>query len=208
LIKQIKNIIFDLGGVILGIDYQKTIDSFIALGAENFQEHYTQMKQDSFFDDFEKGKISPQEFLNKLRNSVGYNISDQQLVDAWNAMLLDLPKENLDFLKVISEQYNTYLLSNTNAIHYDEFWKRIEEKFKLKDFSSIFIKEYYSHAIGHRKPEKACFQFVLDDAGLDPNETLFIDDSEQHLKGASSLGIESVQKKRLLDWSMLDPYIS
>lgn len=187
-----KNIIFDLGGVILNIDYQLTSKAFKDLGIQNFDELYSQARQNNLFDDLETGKISAENFRNEIRKMSGLNIDDDKLNNAWNAMLLDLPKERVDLLFELSKKHRIFLLSNTNIIHFENFRASIFEKFKEDVFPKIFEKVYYSFEIGFRKPDENCFQFVLNDAQILPNETLFIDDSIQHIKSANQLGIQTI----------------
>jgi glucose-1-phosphatase len=123
--KGIKNIIFDLGGVILNIDYNRTANAFRQLGCENFDELYSQQKQSGLFDEFETGKISPQAFINELLRVLPKGISAKQVIDAWNAMLIDLPKVRLEKLLEHKQNYRTFLLSNTNAIHEEAFTRLI-----------------------------------------------------------------------------------
>lgn len=187
---QIKNIIFDLGGVILNIDYNLTINAFKTSGIENFDNLYTQAQQSSLFDDLETGKISPNDFYISLRNISKSNISDIEIEKAWNAMLLDLPKERIDLLNQVKTNYNIFLFSNTNIIHFEAYKKYIDKTFGF-DFNALFKKAYYSHEIGMRKPNKNGFEHILTKNNLNASETLFIDDSIQHIQGAGSLGINT-----------------
>jgi HAD superfamily hydrolase (TIGR01509 family) len=197
---DIKNIIFDLGGVILNIDYNKTIEAFKNLGIADFEKHYAQAQQTTLFDDIETGKITPDTFFNKLIGIANIKSTNQELESAWNAMLLDLPIERIELLKKVAKHYNIYLLSNTNEIHYNHYIKYIETEFGI-DFNSLFLKTYYSHKIGFRKPNKNCFDFVLDNNKLVNTKTLFIDDSIQHIEGATNQGINTIHlaEKTLLD---------
>ncbi|MGB1104382.1 MAG: HAD family hydrolase [Crocinitomicaceae bacterium] len=187
-----KTILFDLGGVLLNLDYQKTIDAFISLGIEDFKQLYAQAAQTALFDDFETGKISSEKFMNGIREISGISLSDNQIQSAWNAMLLDLPKHRVDLLKALSKHYQLLLFSNTNAIHLDAFRKIIEDqygnRFLLED---LFEGTYYSHLEGVRKPNKEAFLHVLRKKGLQPEDVLFIDDSIQHVEGALAIGVNA-----------------
>lgn len=187
----IKNIIFDLGGVILNIDYNLTIQAFKDLGIQQFDRFYTQAQQSTIFDDIETGKTSPQDFINELKQLAGINVPDEKIINAWNAMLLNLPKERIELLKKVKSNYNTFLLSNTNIIHFEAYMHYFNEAYQL-NFNSLFHKAYYSHEIGLRKPHAEVFNYVLEDQKLVPSETVFIDDSEQHIIGAKSTGINAV----------------
>jgi putative hydrolase of the HAD superfamily len=192
--KEVKAIILDLGGVILNIDYQRTIRAFELLlkNGANVEAFYTQAKQNQVFDLFEKGEISAADFRTDLKKIFGLQLSDHEIDAAWNAMLLDLPLERLTFVSELRKKYPVYLLSNTNEIHYQAFRKNIEETFDnpsiLEDF---FDKTYYSHLIKQRKPTAAAFNYVLDDNQLNAYEVVFVDDSAQHIEGAMSLGIDA-----------------
>lgn len=190
--QKIKNIIFDLGAVILNIDYELTINAFKKLGIENINEIYSKLKQNDLFDQFETGKIVAEEFRGQLIKHSKQLISAQQIDFAWNALLLDLPKERLELLAKLGKKYRLFLLSNTNEIHLKEFKGIIHREYGFADLSHLFEKEYYSHEIKYRKPHKEAFEYVLNENGLIPQETLFIDDSPQHIKGASKLGIHSL----------------
>ena len=190
--KNIKNIIFDLGGVILNIDYNKTAEAFKKLGLKNFDELYSQSKQNHIFDNLEIGKLSANGFRNYIRKNVPHlTLSDQSIDSAWNAMLLDLPKERIQILQSINNDYRIFLLSNTNEIHVKEFTDYINKTFSPNLFKDIFEQYYYSNEIGMRKPNAETFQYVLSSNGINPKETLFIDDSMQHIKGAEKVGLQT-----------------
>ena len=192
--KEVKAIILDLGGVILNIDYQRTIRAFeLLLGnGANFETFYTQARQTIVYDLFEKGQISAATFRSELKKFLGHQITDQEIDTAWNAMLLDLPPERLTFVSELRKKYPVYLLSNTNEIHYHAFRKNLEETFgKATILEDFFDKTYYSHLIKERKPTAAAFNYVLDDNQLNANEVVFVDDSAQHIEGAMSLGIDA-----------------
>ena len=137
--KTFDAIIFDLGGVVLNLDYQATIDAFKDLGKENFDKLYTQANQDKIFDQFETGSISPQEFREYFKMILGNTISDQQIDDAWNKLLLDLPKERVDLLYRLKEKYQIFLFSNTNEIHLNSFKQTIKDAFGDEDFLSLML---------------------------------------------------------------------
>lgn len=196
-----KNIIFDLGGVILDIDYHRTIVAFQNLGFLDFDTHYTQAKQAGVFDDFEVGKILPEEFISSLQKLLPENTSPSQITAAWNAMLLDWSPERLDFIRSLQSRYQLYLFSNTNAIHKAHFEKTLFEQLGMNTLDELFIKTYYSHEFGQRKPHPESFQSIIDDNQLLPHETLFIDDSIQHIEGAKAIGIQAVH---LCDKSILE----
>lgn len=200
--KEIKNIIFDLGGVLLNIDYNKTKHSFEALGIRNFDEIFTQYKQSDIADRFETGRASEEDFFKEVTK--GYNISTEDFEKAWNAMLLDFPRERFELLKQLGNSYRLFLCSNTNSIHLRSFRKEVN-KFD-EDFDSLFEKTYYSHMVGLRKPGVEIFQLILDENDLKASETLFLDDTTIHLAGAQKVGIKTIHvhdkpvKEIFADW--------
>lgn len=186
-----KNIIFDLGGVIINLDYHKTIRSFEELGCEGFAGFYTQQKQHRFFSDLETGSITAEEFRDELRRHTGISATDAQIDNAWNALLLDTPQERLDFLAELGKRKRIFLLSNTNGIHKPVF----DQTFQAQTGGTLdkyFEKAYYSHLVADRKPNPSIFQMVLDENGLLASETMFIDDSYQHIEAARAMGIHAV----------------
>ena len=185
-----KNIIFDLGGVIINIDYFKTEQMFVDNGIANFGELFSQMKQSDLFDRLETGKIGELDFYNELRSVAESDISDGVIKDCWNAMLLDIPKERLDLLSKLKEEgYRIFLFSNTNIIHLVAFNQIAKEQHGLENLDGFFETAYYSHEFGRRKPHAESFQAILDKESLKPEDTLFIDDTMMHVEGARKTGM-------------------
>ncbi len=189
--KNYKNIIFDLGGVILNIDYSLTVDEFAELGITDFRHLFSQAKQSGLFDLMDKGKVSPADFRAEIKKHLKSPVEDYRIDEAWNAMLLNLPKERLELLKRIKTTHRTFLVSNTNEIHINTFHDYLQKNFGIPDLSGYFEKIYLSYKIGMRKPDAEIFKLVLEENHLLPHETLFIDDSVQHIEGAKKLGIET-----------------
>jgi putative hydrolase of the HAD superfamily len=189
--EKIDAIIFDLGGVIINLDYNRTSQAFEELGLSNFKEVYSQFAQNSLFDDFETGKISAPHFINKLLPILPKSTSPNQVVAAWNAMILDFPKQKIALLSELKNKYRVFLLSNTNEIHMVKVkreWKKVSE-YPMEDyFETIFL----SHEMGMRKPDPEIFSTVCEREGLNPAKTLFIDDSPQHIEGAKSVGLNTI----------------
>jgi len=188
---QIKNIIFDLGGVIINIDYNKTINAFIKLGMSNFNDVFSQAAQNKTFDKLDKGEISNQEFYAKIKALFQKPISELEIEMAWNAMLLDIPPQRIALLKELKKKYKLFLLSNTNDIHFPVFQTQLKKQEGLF-LEDLFNQTYYSHKIGMRKPDKKAFQLILNENNILAEETLFIDDSEQHIVEAKKLGIKTL----------------
>jgi len=188
----IRNIIFDLGGVFLNLNYQLTEDAFVAAGVTDFHTYFTQHFSNPLFEQLETGKISDAHFYQGFREQTGTNISDAIIRDAWNAMLLDFPIARLQWLSAVRERYRIFLFSNTNQIHYDAFMDRFAKDHPGVDFNSYFIKAYYSQFMGLRKPYPEAFQFILDEQQLNPAETLFIDDTPKNIAGAQAVGLQTI----------------
>lgn len=188
---NIDTIIFDFGGVLINIDYHKTIDAFRALGIKDFEERYSQAGQTSLFNDLEVGKISAQRFVNELLNFLPQGTSPNQVVQAWNAMILDVPKSGIELLQSLKGKYRLFLLSNTNEIHIPKAiaeWKRAS----TVEFYDCFDHVYLSHEMGMRKPNKEIFEHVCTEQGIQPENALFIDDSSQHIQGANGVGLNTI----------------
>ena len=194
MLQGIKNIIFDLGGVIYAIDYQATIKAFEALGIKDFEQIYAKAGQSDLFDTLETGRISKTEFLSEIKSYLNSSISDDDVINAWNAMLIDFMPDALKCLKDMSGDYRIFLLSNTNEIHIKEIKSRVGEAF-YTEFCQLFEEVYLSHDLGLRKPDTEVFTHIIREKGIGPNETLFIDDSPQHVEGAVQAGLNAYHLK-------------
>lgn len=191
----IKNIIFDLGGVILNIDYKLSQVAFEALGIPNFEEMYSKFKQNNLFDELETGLITGTAFIEAIKLQSKLPLHESDILNAWNAMLLDFPLRRLQILQQLQLHFNTYLLSNTNEIHEKEFNARLQQTCGYPTLAVFFDKIYLSHRIGMRKPNQEVFEKILHDNHLKANETLFIDDSLQHIEGAMRVGLRTIHLK-------------
>lgn len=191
MLKGIKNIILDLGGVIINLNQELTYKAFQSQFPNNYNELFKKLESENFFDNFETGHISSFQFITtfKLYNPT---LSDKTIINVWNSMLLDIPEERILLINKLSKNYSVFLLSNTNTIHYNYIDAYYQATFNKQSFASLFKKAYLSYNIGYRKPNATIFEFVLNDSKLNPQNTLFIDDSIEHIKTASSLGIKSV----------------
>ena len=204
---MIKNIIFDLGGVILNIDYGKTVEAFVRLGVSGIDRMFSQHFQPALFDDFETGKISEKDFRDGIRKLAGISLKDDDIDKAWNAMLLDLPAGRLKILQDVKRHYRVFLLSNTNAIHLQAFHRYLDEEGKKEVFNSVFEKKFYSHEIGFRKPSLEAFEYVIRTANIIPQETLFIDDTLQHIQGGQQAGLQTFWLDRTQNMTLADIFI-
>ena len=181
---------FDLGGVLLNIDYNKTADAFKKLGVTQFDDLYSQHGANHLFESLETGKISEEDFYTTMQQYCEMGTSVQQIQTAWNAMLLDFRIGSLKHLDELKEKYTIFLLSNTNSIHHTAFTKLLQQETGQQSLDNYFVKAYYSHEIFKRKPYPATYQFVLNDAKISADETLFIDDSINNIEGAKEAGLQ------------------
>lgn len=189
--KNCKAIIFDLGGVILNIDYSLTASAFQSLGIKESDNFYSKKIQHPIFDQLEIGSIAQEVFLLAIQEFCP-KATMQEIKQAWNAMLLDLPQDRTDFIRQLKAHKKIFLLSNTNAIHITAFRNQIGAK-RWKEFVSLFDKIYFSHEIKARKPNAAVFQMILAENNLQSKEVFFVDDSPQHIEAAKKLGINCHQ---------------
>jgi len=192
MIEGIKHIIFDLGGVILNIDYKLTEQAFIDAGIKDFPVLYSQLQQSDLFDRFETGLITREEFIGALQKAATTPVSEAQVVNAWNAMILDYPVRRLQILQQLRLYYDLFLLSNTNEIHEDAFNSLLMRTHGIPNIGVFFDKVYLSHKVGMRKPMTEIFDRVLNENSLKAAETLFIDDSAQHIEAAKLAGIQTI----------------
>lgn len=186
-----KAVIFDFGGVLINIDYQAPRRAFEALGYQSFGNSYSQAEQQEVFDWLETGQISPEKFYDEIRRLSGLDISDMQIRNAWDSILLDLPDDRLVLLSQLKQAgISCFLLSNTNHLHIETIYQGLNAR-GISDFPANFSKVYLSYECGLRKPDEAFFNLLLEENQLDPKECLFIEDSVQHRESAKKLGIHA-----------------
>ena len=190
MLEGIKSVIFDLGGVIYGVDYHKTINAFKALGIDRFEEVYAKAGQSDLFNDLEEGKISRAVFVERIKTLSGQDMISSQIFIAWNSMLLGFMPDALTCLKRLRGSYRLFLLSNTNEIHIQEIESSVGAEV-FSDFCALFEKVYLSHELGLRKPHPEVFTHIIEEQELAASETLFIDDSIQHVEGAIKAGLRA-----------------
>ena len=200
--KGIKNLIVDFGGVLIDLDRQRCLENFRKLGLPDVEHTLDLYHQQDFFQQYEKGLISSADFRNVIREKIGKDIDDARIDAAWNSFLVSIPTYKLDLLLALRKDYVVYLLSNTNEIH----WKwSCEHAFHYKAFrvEDYFERIFLSYEMKMVKPDVAIFEKLLEETGIDPKETFFIDDSEANCMTARSLGISTYVPKAGEDWSHL-----
>jgi len=193
--KNLDAIIFDLGGVILNIDYNLTRQAFEKSGITNFHEMYSQATADDLFENLETGNVSEEDFYKQFNKRTQIALDKNEIQINWNAMLLSFREKSLEFLESIKSKYKLYLLSNTNHIHLDAFNKIYHTTSRIKPFEEFFDKVYYSCEIGLRKPNADIYEFVLKENDLEAAKTLFIDDSVQNIDAAKNAGLQTILLK-------------
>ncbi|KAF9438276.1 hypothetical protein BGZ76_008841 [Entomortierella beljakovae] len=203
---SVKNLIFDLGNVVLGIDQDACARNFKELGAVGFPtlENHAAIPA---ITDFEVGKISVEEFRSGIRSATNLpdTVTDEQFDKAWNSMLLDFPKDRLEFIRSLKNDfgYKVFLLSNTNSMHIEYVDKVCLQDYKEDSLHPFFDKVYYSHDIGHRKPSEEAFDVILKDQNLVASETLFLDDMAVNVEAAKLCGLQAAQVDVDTDLSFL-----
>jgi glucose-1-phosphatase len=189
---MVKNLIFDLGGVILDLTVPKTILGFSKLSGMPPEKVTELFRHAPGFLAFEKGEISEQEFRNFIRELYNLNATDQTLDECWNAMLLSIPEERLQLLTVLKRKFKTFLLSNTNTIHLHFINQNVIPSLNgVKSLDDFFHRTYYSHLMKKRKPDHDIFLQVLEDNNLIAAETLFLDDNADNIEGARQVGLQT-----------------
>ena len=190
-LNNIKNIIFDLGKVLLNLDFDASILAFQKLGLSKDVLDNQHAYSDPVFYELEVGKVSPEEFCSRVRKVLkNQDATDNQIEDAWYAMILDIPANRVKVVQELAKNYNVYLFSNTNKIHIDRLHKAFKAEHGI-DFPSLFVKDYYSHEIHERKPDISSYQKVIELSGVNPDETVFIDDLEKNILGAQKAGLKT-----------------
>ncbi len=187
----VQNIIFDLGGVLLDIDPDRSIEAFKALGLADVIKPGGWGYKHEVFLKMEEGLLTDDEFRDGVRKLLPRGGTDHDIDTAWCAMLIDFPVDRIALLKELQADYQLYLFSNTNNIHLQYFHHLFHQKFGYS-ITDLFEKDFYSHLIQKRKPSLESFQIVLSNAGLSPRETLFIDDSKDNVEGAEKAGMHAV----------------
>lgn len=186
---HIKNIIFDLGGIFIDIDYAATREAFINLGLTDIDKLYQQDFVSDLFENLEIGAISEDDFYDGLRKTSQLSLTNHQIETAWNKMLGSFWGKRLQLAKQLKENHQVFLLSNTNIIHYKAFQNVFSLQFPENSLESHFHQAYYSHQMGLRKPNAECYLKIIQDHQLNISETLFIDDTLKNIEGAKLIDL-------------------
>jgi putative hydrolase of the HAD superfamily len=188
----VKNVILDLGGVLVDIEPEQTVT---ALKRIIQPHHHDTIKWDETPEvvyAMETGRWNKQQFIDHFQEVCKPDCIEEEIIDAWCAMILEFPTHRVDLVKQLAEKYNLFLLSNTNVFHIKYFEKEFKYRYN-HSIHKLFSKVYYSSEIGLRKPDVECFQFVLNDAGIKPEETVMVDDLAVNCKAAELVGMHSLK---------------
>ena len=196
---MIRNIIIDFGGVLVCLDKSASIQAYRDLGMDAVAAYINDYRSDGIFRQLEHGEIDMKEFCNEARRLTGVNASDEAIEDAWLRLLVGVPHERLEKILELRKKYRVFLLSNTNAFHWDY---SVKEYFK--DTDRYFEKMYLSYKLGLTKPDRRIFEYMLSDAGINPDESLLLDDSADNCKAAEELGIHTLLIGKDEDWTKFD----
>jgi len=193
---KIKNIIFDLGGVILDIDENIVYKELEKMGISTSELAHSKEFMD-IMSKFDTGIYTAPTFRKKTKAILGQEkMTDQRFDAIWNSMLLDIPRERIEAIEKVKKHYKIFLMSNSNVIHYDLYVRDLQLRFGYNEFDELFNKSFFSFAEHLEKPDPRFFELILDHEGLLPEETLFIDDTEKNIKVAQSLGIHTYHISR------------
>jgi putative hydrolase of the HAD superfamily len=186
----IKNIIFDFGGVLYDLDISGAVERFsklfqLKVDQCDFPEPYK-----TILDEYEMGLFSEGSWMHRLQRTVPHIVTERQILDTWNSMLVNLPKERLDFILNLRNHYKVYLLSNTNTTHI-QYMHRVElPSIGVADFEhKYFERVFYSHEINMRKPNRNIYEYVLNQTNMVAAESLFIDDNADNIAAARHTGL-------------------
>lgn len=191
----IRNIVFDFGGVICNIDTRLSEQQFKELGFKGFNPSYSVEEGEDVFRRLEGGKISIKEFCALLKIHLDPGVSDNDILTAWNAMILDIPAQRVRLLEDVKKSYRIFILSNSNEIHYNKYLEDFKKNYGYGSFTDLFEKTWFSFQIHLQKPSKQIFEYIIHDANLVNEETLFIDDSFKHIEAAAAVGLKAFHLK-------------
>ena len=194
---HIKNIIFDLGDVILNIDIPRTVRAFAELSGHSDQHLQKAFVENELFRKFETGSLSEDGFRNLIREILEMpELNDSDIDYAWNALLLDIPPARIALLKKLSDRYRLYLLSNTSSIHIAKVNQILHTTSGIGDLKYLFDKIYVSYEMGIMKPDPQIYLNLIADAGIVADQTLFLDDNEANVEAAGKLGIHTIHVQK------------
>jgi len=197
---QIKNIVFDLGGVIIDLDHEQAVRRFKEIGVDDAEQLIDTYEQKGIFLEVEDGTIGVEEFCQKLREHTGKNLPFEDIVRAWMGFIADVPQYKLDYILKLRDKYKVYLLSNTNPIIQLEWAQTGRFTAAGRPLNDYFDKLYTSYEIGVTKPDRRIFDYMIKDSGMIPSETLFVDDGKRNIIVGENLGFKTYMPVNKEDW--------
>ena len=195
-----KNIIFDFGCVLVGLDKQRCVNAFRAIGAGDVAVYVDECRQEDLFHDLETGKTDVAEFCDEVRRKSHLcHATDSEICHAWNMLLTGIPTERLQRLLQLRDSYRLFVLSNTNPIHWH---KAVDEFFPYRGYGvdDYFERVFLSYRMHLVKPEPEIYLRLISETGIRPDETLFIDDSEANCSAAAALGLNVFHSPTGEEW--------
>lgn len=198
--KGIKNIVFDLGGVLVGLDKDRCVNAFYKVGLKDIAYYVDECRQEDLFHELELGSIGITEFCDEVRRRTDCDVSDEQICWAWNQLLTDMPAMKIEKLLSLHDRYRIFLLSNTNPIHWH---KCMDDFFPYKEWSTddYFEQVFLSYKMHKVKPDDEIFMQMMKEGKMKPQETLFVDDSKVNCEAARKLQIKTLNVKANSDWT-------
>ena len=199
--QHIKNIVFDLGGVLCGLDAERCIRAFHQIGAEEVAVYVEEHRVEDLFLQSELGLITTEEFCEEVRRITQRPLDDEHIVWAWNELLTGITDERRKAVMELSKTYRLFVLSNTNDMHWKKWEGILEEREEREGTKErVFEKCFLSYELHLAKPSREIFETVLQQADIKADETLFIDDSLKNCEAAQKLGIHTYHNERINDW--------
>lgn len=186
-------LIFDLGNVIIDIDYHRSMNLIKSLVSPSLHSRVDSFYSTDFHKAYEKGLIDSPAFRDEVRSYFQQDWRDQQVDELWNSLLGKIPRERLDLVLKLKQNYQVGVLSNTNEIHIEAVNKMLKSDFGVECFDAIFDWVFYSHEMGLAKPSREIYIQMLGELGTLADRVVFFDDLEDNVKGAASIGIQAVQ---------------
>lgn len=197
--KEIKNIVFDFGGVLISIDRNKAVKAFQKVGVKEAEQLLGEYHQQGIFQDVEDGHMDAETFRKELSGLCGKNLTYKEVESGWKGFVTEVSQYKLDYLNRLRKKYKVYILSNTNP--YMMGWARSCELTSAgKPLDAYVDKIYASYEIGITKPERGIFDYMIKDSGLNPAETIFVDDGASNIAMGRELGFITLQPKNGEDW--------
>jgi len=188
---KIRNIVFDLGGVLLNINPLLSLIEFEKTSGISKEELLLKFASEELFKKFETGSLNTAQFRSNLCRIMNTRVSDSEIDRIWNKLILDIPLHRVELLQELRKNYRVFLLSNTNSIHFDFYTREFNEKYGFP-MTDLFERLFLSHEIGIHKPDAGIYTFVLENAQIHASETVFIDDSIANVEAAEQLGISGI----------------